>query len=75
MKLDPDKSIFEYKVRPIFQALAVLAIIILVCGIAQLAILVGWFSFMLTLFCDHFEIWDHFGFILRFGIDLRLIWD
>ncbi|HAW04150.1 MAG TPA: hypothetical protein DCW83_05640 [Saprospirales bacterium] len=44
MKLDPNKSIFEYKVRPIYQAMAVLAIIALVCGIAQLAIMAGWFS-------------------------------
>ena len=44
MKLDPNKSIFEYRVRPIYQALTVLAIIALVCGIAQLAIMAGWFS-------------------------------
>ncbi len=44
MTLDSNKSIFEYKVRPIYQALVVLVIIALVCGIAQLAIMAGWFS-------------------------------
>lgn len=44
MKLDPDKSIFEYKVRPMYQAMAVLATIVLVCGIAKLAMMAGWFS-------------------------------
>ncbi len=44
MKLDPNKSIFEYEIRPLYQALAVLAIIVIICGIAKLAILAGWFS-------------------------------
>ncbi len=44
MTLDPNKSIFEYKVRPMYQALTVLAIIIVVCILAKLAIMIGWFS-------------------------------
>lgn len=44
MKLDPNKSIFEYEIRPLYQALAVFAIIVMVCGIAKLATLAGWFA-------------------------------
>lgn len=44
MKLDPDKSIFEYQIRPLFQALTVLVIIAIVCIIAKIAIWIGWFS-------------------------------
>lgn len=44
MTLDPNKSIFEYHVRPIYQAAVVLAIIAVVCGIAKIAMMIGIFS-------------------------------
>ena len=44
MKLDPNKSIFEYNVRPLYQALTVLGSIAIICGLAKLAILLGWFA-------------------------------
>jgi len=44
MPLDPNKSIFEYNVRPLYQAAVVALIIAVICGVAKVTILAGWFS-------------------------------
>lgn len=63
MKLDPNKSIFEYEVRPIYQASSVLAIIAVVCLIAKLCIIVGWFSPK-----DYFPYVVMFSFLLFYAL-------
>lgn len=44
MKLDPDKSIFEYKVHPVSQGVAVLAVILASIGFASLLKTLGWYE-------------------------------
>lgn len=44
MKLDPNKSIFQYNIRPIYQAGVVLGIIAIICAVAKICIMAGWFA-------------------------------